>query len=173
MIRLENEADMILPELREYLGVSAFGRVATNSYRPRGRCQHASKHREKCGLAAPRRSHQHGQLAAAQQQVDVLQRVHLRGATTQDFSDALCFDNEFAHRVKTMTGSMRTTRKMAPSAAAMHTTTVRTNIARTSIGVINTGNAPDLVNSTTANPMRVAKAKPMTALRTAWEMITL
>src|SRR5665647_1096546 len=167
MIRLENEADMIPPEFREDLGVSPLGRVATDLDRPRGRCQYASKNREKRGLAAPRRLHQHGQLAAAQRQVDVPQRVHLRGTTSQNFCDALCFDDEIAHRVKTMTGSMRTTRKMAPSAAAMHMTTVRTNIARISIGVITTGSAPDLVNSTTENPMRVAKAKPMTALSSA------
>src|SRR5450830_905274 len=159
---------MIPPELRECLGVSPLGRAAADSYRPRGRRQYASKNREKCGLAAPRRSHQHGQLAAAQRQVDVLQRVHLRGATAQDFCDVLCFENEIAHRVKTMTGSMRTTRRIAASAAMMHMATVRTSIATISMGVINTGNAPLFVNSTTPNPMRVARLKPMMALSSAW-----
>ena len=81
------------------------------------------------GLAAAGRPHQQGQLAAAQRQVDALERAHLRGARCPaPCATSTGFDAPtLAHRVNTMAGSMRVTLMMAAIAETTHMTTVSRN----------------------------------------------
>ena len=81
--------------------------------------------------------------------------------------------NRLRHRVNTMAGSMRMTFAMAPMAESTHIATVSTNSADVSPGVIIIGSAVSAVFWTMKNPTPAAIQKPMTALITAWQIMTL
>ncbi len=68
---------------------------------------------------------------------------------------------------------MPTTRMMAAIAAATHITTVRRNNPIDTAGVITIGNALAAVKRTTASPISAARLNPMTALISAWLVMTL
>src|SRR5207245_9666250 len=96
------------------------------------------------------------QLAAPQRQVDAAQRLHLHCTTAQRFRNRFGFDDGVLHRMNTVAGSMRTTRTMAPIAEATHITTVRTDSATISQGVMTIGSALLAVIWTTTAPRPAA-----------------
>ena len=68
--------------------------------------------------------------------------------------DARCFHHQLAHRVNTMAGSMRVTFMIAAIAETTHITTVSTNSATVSPGVMTIGSALAAVMRTTRSPTR-------------------
>ena len=75
--------------------------------------------------------------------------------------------------MNTITGSMRVTCTIAATADMTHMSSVSKNNTRVSAGVMTMGNAVSAVAATTITPMAAAKQKPMTALISAWQMMTL
>src|SRR3954470_9121447 len=141
--------------------------------RPFGRRQHASENRQQRGLAAPGRPHQQSEFAAAKRQAHALERRHLGSAAAKVLRNIRRFEYWFAHRVNTMAGSIGVTRTIAPIDDPIHMTRVSTNSPAISPGVITIGNAVPSVSRTTASPTSAAMAKPMIALSSACQRITL
>src|SRR5262249_8987322 len=79
VIGLEDEADVLAPQLGELLRALALGRLATDAHLPAGRRQHAAENRKQRGLAAAGRTHQQRQLAAGDCKTHALERVPLPG----------------------------------------------------------------------------------------------
>jgi hypothetical protein len=127
VIGLEHEADMLPPDLGKLLWTRPAGGGAANSYSPAGRREHAAKNRQEGGLAAAGWSHQHGQFAAVKGQTDVLQRLHPCWPAAKNLADIRSLDDGLGHRVSTIAGSTRTTRRIAAIAETTHMTTVRRN----------------------------------------------
>src|SRR5262249_14882870 len=172
MKSLKNEADVLPADAGELLRVRALRRMPADEDVPLGRRQHAAENRKKRGLAASRWTHQDSQLAAANRQVDVFQCPHLASTGAERFAHVACFDRGDDHRDITITGSMRMTRMIAVTAEPTHITIVSANNPPTSAGVITMGSALLAVTCTTAYPIPVARAKPITAFNSACQMIT-
>src|SRR6187399_1069868 len=171
--RLEHKAHMVAPETRQFLGIEAGGRMLADPHRSLRRRQHAPKDGQQRGLAAPGRSHQQGEFAAVERQADALERRHLASATAKLLCQVHRLEQWFGHRVNTTAGSMRVTWTIAAIEDPMHMTRVKTNSPAISSGVMTIGNAVPAVSRTTATPASAAREKPMMALSTACQMITL
>ena len=113
VIGLEHEADMLPTDVRELFRPRPAGGGTANSDSPAGRRKHAAENRQQCGLAAAGRPHQHRQLAAIEVQTDTLQRLHPCWPAAETLADVRSLDDRLLHRVSTIAGSTRTTRKIA------------------------------------------------------------
>ena len=124
MIGLEDEADMLAPQRGELLGPEPGGRMAADADRAAGRRQHAAEHGQERGLAAARRAHQQGELAAGEREIDALERLDAPGALAEHLGDVGGFDHGLRHWANTMAGSIRVTTRIAEIAAMVHIATV-------------------------------------------------
>src|SRR5579883_68155 len=167
MIRLEHKTDMVAPNPGQSFRVGIAGRGAADADRARARRQHAAENEQKCGLAAAGWAHQQREFAPAQRTVNAAQRLHLSGAFAERLLDLFGFDDDFIHRMNTVTGSIRTTRIMATIPELTHITMVSASRTATSHGVITIGSALFAVISTTTYPIAAARMKPITALSSA------
>src|SRR5579862_5748098 len=137
------------------------------------RRQHAAEYGEQRRLAAARWSHQERQLTAGEREAYALQGLHLARPDAEEFHDFDRLDHRLGHCRNTRTGSIRITCTMAPMAEATHISTVSRNRAKVSSGVIRTGNAVRAVVLTIIRPIDAAREKPITALISAWQTMTL
>src|SRR5262249_30319660 len=173
VIGLEDEADMLATQDGGLLGPEPGGRMAADAHAAAGRGEHAAEHREQRGLAAARRPHQQGELAAGEREIDALERLDAPGTLAERLRDRGGFDHGLAHWANTVAGSMRVTTRMAEIAAMVHIATVSVNRPRVRVGVMTTGRAASTVACTMASPITAAMAKPTSALSSAWMRMTL
>src|SRR4029078_4638268 len=171
--RLEHKAHMLAPETRQLLGIEAGGRMLADANRSLGRRQHASEYPPQRGLAAAGWPHQQGEFAAGEREADALERGHPASAAAKVLCDIHRLEHGFGHRVNTVAGSMRVTCMIAAIDDPMHITRVSTNSPAINPGVMTIGNAVPSVSRTTASPASAASEKPMTALSSACQRITL
>ena len=109
MVGLEDEPDVLAPELGQVLRSGARGGSAGDPHRSAGRRQHAAEDGEQRGLAAARRPHQKRQFAARDGEAHALERLHPAGADAEEFHDVDRIEYRLGHRVKTIAGSIRIT----------------------------------------------------------------
>src|SRR5882724_6309552 len=173
MVGLKDETDVIAPEFGEVLRPRPGGRSAVKANNSVRRRHQASHDREQRGLAAPRWSHQKDQLTAVERQAYAFERLYFAGAAAKAFDDVDSIDQRLRHRVNTRAGSIRMTCAMAAMADAIHMTTVNTSSPTVNAGVTTIGDADSAVILTTMAPMAAAPQKPMTALSSACQMMTM
>src|SRR5262249_3414904 len=173
MVGLKHKAHVVAPEPGEVFRGGALGRAAADTDRSAGRCQHAAEDREQGGLAAAGWPHEERKLTAFDREADAFERMHLGRAVAEHLCDIDRLDHWVAHRATTMTGSMRVTCMMAAVADAMHINMVSTNRLTVKFDVMMIGKGLDAVIVTMASSITLAMQKPIAALISAWQMMTL
>src|SRR5262245_4236073 len=173
VIGLEHEADVLSADLGERLGIGAVDGLTADPNRAAGRRQHAAENRKQRGLAAARRSHQQRQFAPGDRKAHALERLYAASAVAQELDRIDGFDHRLGHRVNTIAGSIRVTLMIAAIAETTHIATVRTSRIVVISGVMTTGSAVSAVAMTTIQPTVAAMQKPISALNSAWKMMTL
>src|SRR6516162_2413096 len=99
--------------------------------------------------------------------------MHAPGPAAQVFDDVFRLDQGFTHRARTVTGSTRVTTTIAENADATLIPTVSANRPAINSGGMIIGSAVSVLARATMRLIEAAMAKPITALMSACQRITL